>query len=108
MHPALGRAMTVTPMRPDDWPSVRDIYAEGIVTGNARFETEAATEAAWDAGHVQSCRFVARSGEEVLGWAALSPVSGRCVYAGVAEVSVYVRGSAGGQGIGTLLLRALI
>lgn len=108
MQPVQGRAVTVSQMASADWPHVRDIYAEGIATGHATFETEPVAQEAWDAGHVPSCRFVARSGGHVLGWAALSPVSGRCVYAGVAEVSVYVRGNARGQGIGTLLLRALI
>ena len=95
-------------MKAEDWPEVRTIYLEGIATGDATFETSAPEWAAWDSGHVRSCRFVARSGEGILGWAALTAVSGRCVYAGVAEVSVYVAGRARGRGIGKALLSALI
>lgn len=90
------------------WPAVRAIYAEGIATGNATFETEVPAWAAWDAAHLPHCRLVAREGERVLGWAALSPVSGRCVYAGVAEVSVYAAADSRGRGVGKALLRALI
>ena len=92
----------------EDWDAVRAIYREGIVTGNATFETDAPAWEAWDKGHLRACRLVARAGGRVMGWAALSPVSGRCVYAGVAEVSVYVSASARGQGIGKALLGALV
>lgn len=95
-------------MRADDWPEVRRIYAEGIATGNATFETEVPSWDAWDRGHRADCRWVAREGSGLLGWAALSPVSGRCVYAGVAEVSVYVGAAARGRGVGRILLAALI
>jgi len=95
-------------MTPADWPAVRAIYEEGIATGHATFETAAPEWAKWDAGHRPDCRLVARNNSEVLGWAALSPVSGRCVYAGVAEVSVYVAAAARGQGVGKSLLAALI
>lgn len=98
----------VTPMTADEWPSVREIYAEGIATGNATFEKSPPAYGVWDGSHERTCRLVARAGEEVVGWAALSPVSGRCVYAGVAEVSVYVRANARGRGIGLVLLRALV
>jgi phosphinothricin acetyltransferase len=98
----------VTPMQPDDWPAVREIYREGIATGHATFETEVPDWEKWDSGHRQDCRLIARIGEQVLGWAALSPVSGRCVYAGVAEVSVYVAAEARGSGVGKALLQALI
>ena len=98
----------VTPMQPDDWPAVREIYREGIATGHATFETEVPDWEKWDSGHRQDCRLIARIGEQVLGWAALSPVSGRCVYAGVAEVSVYVAAAARGSGVGKALLQALI
>jgi len=77
-----------------DWDRVRRIYLEGIATGNATFEQDAPPWETWDASHRRDCRFVARGGGEVLGWAALSPVSSRCVYEGVAEVSVYVSASA--------------
>lgn len=91
-----------------DADGVLAIYAEGLETGEATFETEVPTWAAWDAGHLQDCRLVARSGDTLAGWAALSPVSGRCVYAGVAEVSVYVAARARGQGVGRELLRHLV
>jgi L-amino acid N-acyltransferase YncA len=100
--------LTLTPMTPADWESVRAIYLDGIATGNATFETGAPSWEAWDAGHLPGARLVARAGNEILGWAALSPVSGRCVYAGVAEVSVYVAPKARGRGVGRALLEALI
>jgi phosphinothricin acetyltransferase len=95
-------------MRPQDWESVRAIYLEGIATGQATFETEAPDWERWDAGHLPQCRLVARNGEDILGWAALSPVSKREVYAGVTEVSVYVASAARGAGVGGELMRALI
>jgi L-amino acid N-acyltransferase YncA len=91
-----------------DWEFVRAIYLEGIATGQATFETEAPDWERWDAGHLPQCRIVARSSDGILGWAALSPVSRREVYAGVAEVSVYVAASARGFGVGGALMRALI
>lgn len=95
-------------MRPEDWDAVAAIYAEGMATGNATFETEVPSWEKWDSGHVQSPRLVARQGDQILGWAVLSPVSGRCVYSGVAEVSVYVAGAARGMGVGSSLLQALV
>jgi len=95
-------------MTPEDWLSVRAIYIEGIATGNATFEREAPEWERWDAGHLPVCRLVARTGASILGWAALSRVSSRAVYAGVAEVSVYVAEAARGGGIGSALLNALI
>ncbi|HEX4076815.1 MAG TPA: GNAT family N-acetyltransferase [Candidatus Acidoferrales bacterium] len=95
-------------MAAEDWPAVREIYLEGIATGSATFEKSAPEWSAWDAAHLKTCRFVARARGDVLGWAALSPVSGRCVYSGVAEVSVYVAERARGRGIGGKLLAALI
>lgn len=95
-------------MRADNWERVRAIYLEGIATGDATFETEAPSFEAWDAAHLKSCRLVARSGEDVAGWAALSPVSSRCVYGGVAEVSVYVGERFRGRGVGGALLSELI
>jgi phosphinothricin acetyltransferase len=99
---------SIDEMRADDWPQVRAIYLEGIATGHATFETEAPTRESWDASHLSAGRLVARAGGEVWGWAALSPVSGRCVYAGVAEVSVYVGRATRGRGCGRALLEALI
>jgi L-amino acid N-acyltransferase YncA len=100
--------LRIEPLTPGDWEAVRAIYLEGIATGNATFALSAPEWEEWDSGHLEICRIVARSGDEVLGWAALSPVSGRCVYAGVAEVSVYVGVAARGRGIGTALLDALL
>jgi phosphinothricin acetyltransferase len=91
-----------------DWGAVRAIYREGIATGNATFETGAPEWTEWDARHLAHSRLVAREGADVVGWAALSPVSSRCVYGGVAEVSLYVAAGARGRGIGTALLEALI
>ena len=95
-------------MRASDWEQVRAIYLEGIRTGHATFETEAPTWERWDEAHLPVARVVMRDGERVLGWAALSPVSKRQVYRGVAELTVYVAESARGQGIGRTLLEALI
>lgn len=96
-------------MQPEDWPAVCAIYLEGIATGNSTFEQSAPEWEKWDAGHLGAARIVARSeAGELLGWAALSGVSGRCVYAGVAEVSVYVGESARGRGVGQKLLARLI
>lgn len=100
--------VVIDAMRPDDWPAVEAIYREGIATGLATFETETPSWGRWDAAHRPDCRLVARDGDRVLGWAALSPVSDRCVYAGVAENSIYIAAAARGQGIGKVLLRALI
>jgi L-amino acid N-acyltransferase YncA len=95
-------------MQSEDWEVVRAIYLEGIATGNSTFEQSAPDWQDWDQGHLASCRLVARVGNEVLGWTALSPVSRRQVYAGVAEFSVYVAERARGRGIGAALLKALI
>jgi len=98
----------IAEMRVDDWPAVADIYQQGIDTGNATFETEVPVWSEWDRGHLAVGRLVARSGHQVVGWVALSPVSSRIVYRGVAEVSVYVAASARGQGVGRTLLTALV
>jgi phosphinothricin acetyltransferase len=96
-------------MLASDWVDVRAIYLEGIETGNATFETEAPSWEAWDSAHMPEPRLAARDGSgRVLGWAALTPVSGRCVYAGVGDLSVYVAASARGRGVGRALLEALI
>ncbi|MEP7339609.1 MAG: N-acetyltransferase family protein [Acidobacteriota bacterium] len=95
-------------MKPEDWPQVRTIYQDGIATGHATFETTAPDWQQWDAGHLTDCRLVARNSQKILGWAALSAVSRRQVYSGVAEVSVYVAADARGQGIGDRLMAELI
>jgi len=98
----------IEPLLSQDWPAVRDIYEEGIAMGNATFETQVPEWDIWDANHLLHCRFVAREEDQLIGWAALSPVSRRAVYAGVAEVSVYVAETARGRGVGKALLQALI
>lgn len=100
--------MEIKTMLPEHWPSVKKIYEEGIATGNATFQATAPEWEEWDTSHVKNSRLVAVENNEVLGWAALTAVSGRCVYAGVAEVSVYVAAAARGSGIGKKLLTALI
>jgi phosphinothricin acetyltransferase len=102
------RTLLVEPLRAEDWEQVRAIYLEGIETGNATFAQSAPEWHTWDFEHLKTCRLVARSGDGILGWTALSPVSGRCVYSGVAEVSVYVAARARSRGIGIALLDALI
>jgi phosphinothricin acetyltransferase len=95
-------------MRSEDWPLVRDIYSEGIATGSATFEIETPEWAKWNQGHRPDCRLIAENGQRILGWAALSPVSSRQVYSGVAEVSVYVASAARGRGVGKMLLQSLV
>lgn len=101
-------SIKIEPMVAGDWPVIRDIYLEGIATRLATFETEAPSWEMWDMAHLSSGRFVARCAGDVLGWAALSRVSQRKAYAGVAEVSVYVAESSRGQGVGRALLEQLI
>lgn len=95
-------------MRPEDWAKVKETYLEGIATGQATFETAAPSWADWDAAHLRFARLVARDGQTISGWAALTPVSRRQAYAGVAEVSVYVAASHRQAGVGRALLEALI
>ena len=90
----LAAPVTIAPLRADHWDAVARIYAEGIATGHATFETEVPSWERWNASHLADHRFVALSEDEVVGWAALSPVSDRCVYGGVAEESVYVANDA--------------
>jgi L-amino acid N-acyltransferase YncA len=90
-----------------DWEHVRKIYLAGIATGQATFETESPDWVKWNSNHLLKPRLVAISAGTVAGWAALSPVSARAVYAGVAEVSVYVDPERRGQGVGKLLLTSL-
>jgi L-amino acid N-acyltransferase YncA len=105
----VGTALSIEALRPEDWPAVRSIYLEGIATGNATFELSPPDWETWDAGHLSAPRIVGRSESgDVMGWAALSAVSGRCVYAGVAEVSIYVSELARGRGVGRQLLTRLI
>jgi phosphinothricin acetyltransferase len=125
MSTPAATSFVIRAMRPEDWPWVRAIYLEGIATGNATFETEAPPWESWDAAHAKEPRIVARepggagaaaaggdgahdTSGAILGWAALTPVSGRCVYAGVGDLSVYVAASARGRGVGKALLMALV
>jgi L-amino acid N-acyltransferase YncA len=100
--------VAIAPLRRADWDEVARIYAEGIATGDATFETEVPDWERWDGAHMTRHRLAATAGGRLVGWAALSPVSERCVYAGIAEVSVYVAADARGHGVGTALLEALI
>jgi phosphinothricin acetyltransferase len=101
-------AYQIDGMTPQDWSQVQAIYNEGLATGNATFETQAPAWPAWDSKHLPHCRLVARQGDTVLGWAALTPVSARAVYAGVAEVSIYIGVAHRGQRLGHALMTALI
>jgi L-amino acid N-acyltransferase YncA/DNA-binding transcriptional ArsR family regulator len=97
--------VTVRALEPDDWPAVRRIYAEGIATGTATFETTVPSRASLDARWLPDHRWVAELDGEVVGWAALSPVSTRECYSGVAESSIYVADGHRGRGVGKALIR---
>jgi L-amino acid N-acyltransferase YncA len=99
---------TIAPLEHKHWFGVAHVYEDGIATRNATFETEVPTWEAWDSLHLAEHRFVALRDGEVIGWVAVSPVSARCVYAGVVENSVYVAESARGEGVGRSLLEELI
>lgn len=100
--------MLIRELKAADWEAVRTIYAEGIATGNATFETKPPEWSQWDGAHRTDCRFIAENDGEIYGWSALTPVSARCVYAGVAEVSVYVSEAGRGKGVGRVLLQKLV
>jgi phosphinothricin acetyltransferase len=100
-------AVELRDLRPGDWPEVSRIYAQGIATRNATFETDVPSWDEWDAAHLPEHRFVATD-DEVVGWIALGAVSNRCCYTGVAEVSAYVAEVARGRGVGAALLERLI
>lgn len=95
-------------MLDSDWPAVSRIYQEGMDTNLATFQSECPTWKEWDDSHLKDCRLVITKDGEVLGWAALTAVSGRCVYAGVAEVSIYIAQDCKGQGAGKVLLLELL
>lgn len=99
---------SIKTLESSNWEAVRQIYLEGLSTGQATFETTPPTPSEWDRGHLQFARLGAFENEELIGWAALSKVSSRDAYAGVAEVSVYVAASARARGVGHELLRQLI
>lgn len=99
--------LSILPLVAEHWPDVRRIYVEGMATGLATFETEAPSWDAWSAARLLHSRLVAHDGG-VVGWAALSPVSLRACYRGVAEIGIYVAATARGRGIGRVLLDTLI
>lgn len=105
---AVSAQAAIASLGPGDWDDVARIYAEGIATRLATFETEVPSWEAWNDAHLAEHRFMAYEAGRAAGWAALAPVSSRCVYAGVAEVSVYVAAAARGRGVGTALLSALV
>lgn len=98
----------ICPLTIGDWPHVHEIYGQGIETGHATFQQEVPEWEEWNQNHISACRIIAKIDEKVAGWAALTAVSGRCVYAGVAEVSVYVSSDFRGQRVGRKLLEELI
>lgn len=100
--------LNIKDMQKDHWDEVAKIYKEGIDTGNATFQTDVPSWEEWDNSHIKQCRLVVLSEDKVVGWAALSPVSSRCVYSGVAEVSIYVSLSYQNKRFGTILLNELI
>ena len=100
--------LEIIEMKPAHWTAVKRIYLESIATGQATFQTTVPDWEEWDRSHLASCRLVAIENNDILAWAALTPVSGRCVYAGVAEVSVYVAANARGKGVGQAILEALV
>jgi len=101
--------MNIAKMKPDHWPAVKKIYQEGVATGDATFqESPPASWQDWSDGYLENCSLVCLDDQRVVGWAAISPVSSRPVYLGVGEVSVYVKISCQGHGIGEKLLSKLI
>ncbi len=108
IRPALKKEYQLESMAEEDRKAVRAIYLDGIATGQATFETTTPDWTTWDQNHLPSCRLVVRLGGQVIGWAALSPVSRRAAYDGVTEVSVYVAAASQGQGVGKALLQELI
>lgn len=100
--------MEIQPLLPEHWPFVKEIYESGLSTGNASFQTSAPSWGEWDVAHLKHSRLISILSSQIVGWAALTPISGRCVYAGVAEVSVYVHPENHGLGIGKNLLQELI
>ena len=104
----MNEKLSFRKLKRTDWEQVSKIYKEGLDTGNATFETNVPNWNDWNNGHISDCRIIVEIENKIVGWSALSPVSSRCVYGGVAEVSVYVSTKFSGQKIGTKLLERLI
>jgi phosphinothricin acetyltransferase len=104
----MAHTLTISQIEAHHWPDIKAIYEQGLLTGVATFETESPSWEQWDASHLSICRLVAQEGDQVVGWIALSPVSSRCVYGGVAEISVYIHRDHRGKGIGKQLLREVV
>jgi phosphinothricin acetyltransferase len=100
--------MNIIHIYEEHYTEIANIYLQGIATGNATFQTTAPTWKSWDESYLQPSRLAAFINNEMVGWAALSPVSSCCVYAGVAEVSIYIASDFWGKGIGFQLLNQLI
>lgn len=100
--------LSIRAMNEKDWPDVAEIYRQGIATGKATFQSEIPEYKDWDASHMPVCRFVAEADGKAAGWVALSGVSSRCVYRGVAELSIYIAENFRGNGVGQKLLNYLI
>jgi phosphinothricin acetyltransferase len=102
------KTIAIRPMLASDWEAVSTIYEEGIATGFATFEKDIPSYQSWNTAHMGPCRLVATENNTIMGWAALSSVSSRCVYGGVAEVSIYIGKDFRLRGVGRLLMEALI
>jgi phosphinothricin acetyltransferase len=100
--------ITIRPFVKSDFPSVKDIYQQGIDSGDATFQEQAKDYDDWNESLLPNCRLVAENNRQIIGWAALSSASNRCVYSGIAEVSVYVSSNSQGSGVGNSLLESLI
>lgn len=100
--------LIIRTMKAEDWEAIASIYKEGIDTKIATFQKDVPTYEEWDKSHIKSCRLVAEEDGKIIGWAAMGNYSSRCVYCGVAEVSIYIKGDSRGKQVGEKLLRELI
>jgi phosphinothricin acetyltransferase len=106
--PGIRETVSIEVLTAEAWPAVEKIYAAGIATKNATFEQHPPDWQTWNNSHRPDCRFVASVGPQIIGWAALSNVSNRCIYSGVAEISIYMDPAFQGRGVGDKLMKALI